>query len=326
MSEGEGMTWLHFAALGFRMARILRSCPSKDEIPERTAFIHRGEAVARACIEAGGNEDMAAAYMEHVLRCTDKSWWREKARVLCEGWFIWQYCVSNGLIDETEEIESAPPVMLAPENVLGQAQICTERLVRHPEQGRIRIFCTPPAEVLTSLGYVQREGFYARRVDECAGGIDHRAAEAGDVLLAAGYALTLEDEAMKARILSGDYEEEKRCWIRETGREDMLRLTYPHDAVLHRYICMAGGRWNGKYVEMPIVYADRLDDLIRLYGFSITDEAARRIDAWHQALRTATVYRPRKKRQETAARPEDMFKQMMLRKTEIPPDLLDEDI
>lgn len=321
------MKRLHVLALGFRMARILSFRPDGDEIPERTAFIRRSGAVAKACIEAGGDEALAMAYVQSVLHRTDKDWWHENGHVLCESWFIWQYCVSNGLIEAGEEMLCTPPVVLKPEgiNVVGQAQILVERQVHHPRQGRIQICCVPPASLLEQLGYAQREGIYVRRVDECAGSIDHRAAEAGDALLAAGYMLTMEDEALKTRIMSGDYEREKRCWIRETDRADMLRLTYPRDAALHRYVCMAGGRWNGKYVEMPIVYADRLDDLIRLYGFSVTEEAARRIEAWRRALRTATVYRPRKKRQEAVTKPEDMFKQMMLRKTEIPPDLLDED-
>ncbi len=323
------MIWLRAAVLGLRIMRAQRKIPLCDEAARqvRTAFTARFDEVAASCAQFGCDALWAADYMSHVLsNQSEAAWWQENAPSLTKPWFIWRYGAEHGLL-EAEETPRKAPIILQPEGRerIGHAEIFIERAVRHSDQGRILICCAPETDVLRPLGYAEREGRYARRVDECAGGIMSRAAEAGEALLAAGYTLTLEEDAVRRLILSGDYEKEKRYWIRETERSDVLRLTYPRDSALHRYICMAGGRWNGKYVEMPIIYADRLEDLIRLYGFSMTEEAARRIETWHQALSTATVYRPRVRRRDDQPNPRDMFKQMLARDIVVPDDLKDED-
>ena len=292
----------------------------------RDAFLRRFEAVGEACaLFAEDAQALAAAYAAHVLRTQlDPVWWRENARFLTEAWFIRRYAVQNGLIEEDGAVPDEPIVMKG-EREIGQAQIFVERSVRRCSEGRILICCAPVTDVLQPLGYAARDGRYARRVDECAGGIMQRAAEAGERLLAEGYTLTLPDETLRDMIASGDFEPERRYWVRAADRADRLRLTYPHDPTLHRYVCMAGGRWNGRYVEMPISRADRLDDLIRLYGFSVSEEAERRIAAWKRALETAQVYRPRKRPQSELPRPEDMFRRMLARETEVPRDLMDDD-
>ena len=292
----------------------------------RVSFIKRFSAVLASCaLVRDDAEALAAAYAAHVLKTqTDPLWWHENARRLTEAWFIGRYAVQNGLIEDEADAPAAPVVMKS-ERETGQAQIFVERSIRRCDEGRILICCAPETDELRALGYAAREGRYARRVDECAGGIMQRAAEAGETLLAAGYTLTLPDEALRDMIAAGDYAPERRHWVRATGRADMLKLTYPHDPTLHRYVCMAGGRWNGRYVELPISCAGRLDDLIRLYGFCVTAEAERRIAAWKRALETAQVYRPRKRPQSELPRPEDMFRKMMARETEVPRDLMDDD-
>lgn len=293
----------------------------------RVSFVRRFPAVQAACaLVREDADDLAAAYAAHVLKTqTDPAWWRENARTMTEAWFIWRYAVQNGLIEDEAGAPPDTPVVMKSEREIGQAQIFVERSVRRCDEGRILICCAPETDALRALGYAARDGRYARRVDECAGGIMQRAAEAGETLLAAGYTLTLPDEALRDRIAAGDYAPERRHWVRAAGRPDVLRLTYPHDPTLHRYVCMAGGRWNGRYVELPISCAGRLDDLIRLYGFNVTEEAERCIAAWKRALETAQVYRPRKRPQSELPKPEDMFRKMLARETKVPRDLMDDD-
>ncbi len=291
------------------------------------SFIRRFPAVEEACALFWDDaQALAAAYAAHVLKMqTDSAWWRDNDRRLTEAWFIWRYAVQNGLIEDEADEPTDTPLIMKSEKETGQAQIFVERSVKRCGEGRILICCAPETDVLRALGYAEREGRYARRVDECAGGVMQRAAEAGETLLAAGYTLTLPDETLRDMIAAGDYAPEKRHWVGAAGRPDILRLTYPHDPTLHRYVCMAGGRWNGRYVELPISRADRLDDLIRLYGFCVTEEAEKRIAAWKHALETAQVYRPRKRPQSELPKPEDMFRKLLSRETEVPRDLMDDD-
>ena len=323
------MMGLRAVGLGLKIARAQRDADRADDglLDHRLAFVRRLSDVIKAC--ALLQEDaatLAADYASHVLKAQqDITWWQTNEKHLAEAWFIWRYAVQNGLIAGESETPDDPIIMKS-EHEAGQAQIFIERNVKCPDEGRILICCAPATDVLRPLGFASRDGRYARRVDECAGGLLERAAEAGEALLAAGYTLTLPDESLRDLIAQGNYEPEKRYWVRTSGRSDVLRLSYPHDPTLHRYVCMAGGRWNGKYVEFPISCADRLDDLMRLYGFSVTAEAEKRIRLWKQALESAQTYRPRKKPRDALPRPEDMFRKMMARETVVPRDLLDDDV
>lgn len=110
----------------------------------------------------------------------------------------------------------------------------------------------------------------------------------------------------------------------ETGQPEILRLTCPRDKVPHQYVCAAGGRWNGKYVEFPIVCYDRLGNLIRLYDFRMARTTSQIIAAWQQAARQAVVYRARRK-EEGKPRPttEDVFYQLPSCEIVVPDDLKD---
>ena len=173
----------------------------------RVSFIKRFSAVLASCaLVRDDAEALAAAYAAHVLKTqTDPLWWHENARRLTEAWFIWRYAVQNGLIEDEADAPAAPVVMKS-ERETGQAQIFVERSIRRCDEGRILICCAPETDALRALGYAAREGRYARRVDEYAGGIMQRAAEAGETLLAAGYTLMLPDEALRDMIAAGDYE------------------------------------------------------------------------------------------------------------------------
>lgn len=293
----------------------------------RLSFIGRFPAVQEACaLMRDDARSLAAAYAAHILKTqTDSAWWRENARFMAEPWFIWRYGVQNGLLEESVDAPTVAPVVMRSGREIGQAQIFVERSMKRCDEGRILICCDPETDVLRALGYAARDGRYARRADECAGGVMQRAAEAGETLLNAGYTLTLSDETLRDMIAAGDFEPERRRWVRAAGRPDILRLTYPYDPTLHRYVCMAGGRWNGRCVELPISRADRLDDLIRLYGFNVTEEAEKRIATWKSALETAQIYRPRKRPRGDLPQPEDMFRKMLAREMEVPRDLMDDD-
>ena len=144
-------------------------------------------------------------------------------------------------------------------------------------------------------------------------------------LLGNGYGVAVEEKMLEKRILSGKFKPAHGYWIKETERPDYLRLIYPYDRQLHRYLCILGARWEKKQMLLPIACADCMPDIIRLYNFRMTGEAKRRLDLWEKARAEATVFRPRRGKNTAPAAPVDRFREMLKAPPERLADLEDED-
>ena len=85
-----------------------------------------------------------------------------------------------------------------------------------------------------------------------------------------------------------------------------------------------GGRWTGKQMLFPVTLSERLKDIISLYDFRLTVETGRRLELWAKARENATIYCPRRARNEPP-KPEvkDRFHQLLLKGVEVPADLID---
>lgn len=301
----------------------------------RMGFAARFHEVARACREMGGTfpQGLAARYMSSVMRAGyGAEWWCENEPFLAEAWFIYEYACENGLMERPETADRAPEMyVLNPESAShdGYVLIRLERTPGRPEQGEICVSCAQADRdyfrYVYRLGFQRGEVGCVRHIGETEAPIADRAAEAGAALLQEGYSVCVIEAGLKKMILDEDYVPEHRHWIVEGRRIDALELRYPWDRQLHAYVCRAGGKWNGKTVEMSICDSHKLDDLIRLYGFRITDGARARMDAWRDARKQATVYRSRKRSAQNNSTPVDQFELMMRRQVSVIDDLYDDE-
>lgn len=319
----------------FRIARRLVRA-DRHSAPEtahfRVRLLECFEDVLSACtLFSDTPSENAAAYCAAILKNeTDPGWWQKHQNALTEPWFILRYCREHWLIEEKSDSACGiAPIVICPEEAdeTRRVQLVLERDLHFPEEGYIRIDSTNDealTEILQGLRFTLTERGYLRKVSECSGPLSDRAAEIGLELLKRRYTLYLTDSEAADRIRTGKIAPVHRYWIRETGQPEILRLTYPRDKVLHQYVCAAGGRWNGKYVEFPIVCYERLGDLIRLYDFHMTRTANQYIDAWQEATRQAVVYRTRRE-EEGKPRPtaQDVFHRLLGREIVVPDDLKD---
>ncbi len=326
------MKWCKAWKLVFRLVRADRQIET-ETASFRTQFIARYDDVQSACALFSGNPmSTTAKYYTTILEQEKGAdWWQQNHRALAEPWFILRYCRQHALIEmSTDGCTDFDPIVIRPENAdeaVRRAQLVLERDMQYPETGAICLHSTDDGalkEIFQRMHFSLTEKGYLRKVGECSGPLTDRASETGLELLQRGYTLYLTDQAAADLILAGRFEPTHRYWIRETSHPEILRLTYPRDKTLHRYVCAAGGRWNGKYVEFPIICFDRLGDLIRLYDFHITRTAERYINAWQQSTRQAIVYRSRRS-EEGKPRPtaEDVFQQLLTREIVVPDDVLD---
>lgn len=304
------------------------------EFMRRFAAAHDGVLEACALLEADSimkAERLAAVYMRDVLANHDeRDWWADNEEFLAQPWFIRKYGETKDWFRARNDAHCVSPYIIRPDEK--EADTCVQLNIKRnasaPEQGLISVV-TPKSEALTELlrgmRYVLlRNGDFVRKIWEINGSIEERAVETGVILLEAGYAVQVAEHRLHDRILSGEYEAECPRWVYESQDPCVLYLRYPRDRSLHRYVCMAGGKWNGKHMEISINYTDRLEELARNYGFRFTLEARRRMDAWHVAMDQASIYRRRKQKNQQSETPEDKFKALLTRTIEVPEDLRDE--
>ncbi|MDO5765784.1 MAG: hypothetical protein Q4P84_08815 [Elusimicrobiales bacterium] len=313
--------------------------PADGAAQSRAAFARRYQEVCAACLllEPGSQipaSKLAADYMTGVLNGEPSAeWWRTNEIYCAQPWFIWEYCLSRGLV--------SPPEPAAPENPYhvihppsqdhgGVALIRLSRDALLPGEGILCVEANSADDGLAAL--LRAQGLrpmgerFLRKIGERAAPLFDRAVQVACALLEGGYAVGVTEPALKSAILSGQYAPEHLYWVLPLSQPERLRLVYPHNPRLHDYICQAGGRWNGQYTEISIVHADRLEDLMRVYDFRATKEARRRLDAWQEAVRQASIYRSRHradhKRELTR---EDLFRRILLRPAAVIEDLRETD-
>jgi len=327
-------SYIRFRFLGKRKQEKAEiSCQNHELEQEYRRFCRIADQVEKSCAlwlpEAPGA--LAGRYMAHVIHHQkNASWWQEQGEYLDQPWFIRRYCLEYGLLPEEEPM---PPQLslrlIRPECECRQwVLLKAERNVTEPDQGVVLVRCSYDRELhglLKQLHFCARERGYELRVNECSAPLADRAAEMGEKLLQAGYGVSVEEAVLEKRILSGRFAPAHGYWIMETEKPEYLRLIYPYNPRLHRYLCMMGAKWEKKQMLIPISCMDQMQDAIRLYDFRMTKEARRLAEAWEIARESATIYRPRRRRQDDGQRPADRFRDMLKREPGVMPDLEDRD-
>lgn len=306
----------------------------------RAAFAVRYRDVKRGCQELKDvidlpPEQLARRYMSSVLdERHDEAWWKENYDYLTEQWFIYDYGLENGLIERNEKATDAMVKLypIEPEATEHEGFV-KMRLVRNVGDSACGMVLLEYMQaedafrdLARSMKFACREDRCARKIDETGGGICDRAVEAAVSLLQHGYRICVEEATLRERIIEEAFEPEYPYWVTEGSALDKLELRYPRDRQLHEYVYKAGGRWNGKTVEISICSAHLLDDVIRLYGFRMTEGAILRMEAWRETLEQTTIYRSRKRKDDqNEIQPVDRFKEMMDRKPQRIDDLYEND-
>lgn len=321
--------------LWFRERFLPRSSPGLE--PEaaqaRAVFARSLQGIRDSCLvleqAPRAADKLAGSYMTQVLACEHSAaWWRQNGDVCTQPWFIWSYCLEHGLAADSGEAQpvEAPFCILRPQGVQSSecALLTLSRMPRIPSEGTLRIESLADDGLqafVRCLGFQQQSGGFVRKIGERAAPLFDRAVETALRILEVGYPVCVQERALEAAIRERRFQPEHQRWVLALPQPEKLRLSYPRDPLLHSYVCRAGGYWTGQRVEISISRADSLRELMHLYDFRCTREAARRLHAWDQAVQSATVYRPRSRKGEAAPTQEDAFRQILQREILIPDDL-----
>lgn len=326
--------------MGIRRWRLLLSAlrgarePYGEEVRKiRAGFAAHYREVVEACLAltpamAEAPVPLAEAYMTAIMRGEHgEGWWTENAPYLTEPWFIWRWASETGHVSIGAGPASPSYRVIRPAEG-GEHTACLrlQRQWGRPEEGLLHLTLPEALEdTIQRMGFRRKETDWVRHVGEMAAPLVDRAVETAVALLRAGCAVSVSEPCLVPLIREERYAPMHRYWVMASAQIDRLRVVFPRDQQLYRYVHAAGGRWNGRVMEIPIACADRLEELMRLYGFRATRKAEERLRAWHEAVRETVIYRERQGKLRKAVPTEDRFRQMMERPAAVPADLRDDD-
>lgn len=163
--------------------------------------------------------------------------------------------------------------------------------------------------------------FWARNINVMSGPGDDRAAELISRLLKAGFCVACDSAAVRELVLSGAYRPEIRCWVAYKN-DGTVRFKFDRDESLNEKVRKLGARWDGDGYEIGTDKYEKIEEFARLYGFSITPNAQRALDAAREKIEGAKVVDPSVV---PALRPKDNpLAEILKSSREILPDLRDD--
>lgn len=180
-------------------------------------------------------------------------------------------------------------------------------------------------ELVKSLGYVwdPRRLCWQRDITAFSGPVDDRAVELGHRLLQTGFKVCLQDGVLRERVVSADYQPERKRWVmkRNEGKyTGWFAIHWTAGDYYEKARMLPGSRWDKPFVCVPAQAFEAVQDFAQLYGFSISDGAGKIIEAAsvaYKAQRLGAVAE-----QKDADKP-DGLKAILEAPVEVPDALLD---
>lgn len=147
-------------------------------------------------------------------------------------------------------------------------------------------------ELVKGMGYRWDNGCWRRKLTAKNGTPQDRAAEAGHMLLGAGFAIRIYDEDTRQKAISGDYEPECTRWVqkRTEGKYDgWLAIGWKReDDFYNAAKRLPGARWSNPSMVVPPENFAEVLDFAQMYGFKVSEAAQGVIEAARYA-REATL-------------------------------------
>lgn len=202
---------------------------------------------------------------------------------------------------------SSAPSQAAHEDVLAEAIVRPEQPVTPtPTEIRVagsRIDLIFPERrddfrelVKTGLRYRWTGTVWSRSIDEAAGPLEDRVAEAGNRLLAAGFPVRIFAEDIRERAIAGRFEPERTRWIRAATGDyaaTHVALSWSRDEDLYAAAkALPGSRYVKPFVVVPVARYEALRDFAEANDFAISPEATAALDGARGAYEAALLAKP----------------------------------
>ncbi|MGB3988439.1 MAG: hypothetical protein WBK67_01970 [Minisyncoccales bacterium] len=152
-------------------------------------------------------------------------------------------------------------------------------------------------EIVKQRGFRWSGDCWARTVGQFAGTPVDRAAEIGNLLLRAGFAVRMFDEAAREKAIAGTYEPEYVRWVKRlTGGnfDGWFGFTWEqrNDVIYSAARKIAGSRWARPIVVVPAAQFEAVLDLADEFGFQISPGARDLVEEARAAKEAALIVKP----------------------------------
>lgn len=153
-------------------------------------------------------------------------------------------------------------------------------------------------DVVKALGYTWSGTCWSKAIDPATNPAADRAAELGNRLLAAGFPVRIQDPAIRAAAIAGQFAPEQRRWIklRTSGEHaGKLVICWPREDDLYSVAkALSGARYDKPNIVIPVDRYEAVLDFAEAYGFAISPAAQAAIDTARIAHDAALIAKPAK--------------------------------
>ena len=149
--------------------------------------------------------------------------------------------------------------------------------------------------IVKSLGYKWENRSWIREINETNGNYIDRAAELGNKLLNAGFAISIKDEEIKTKAINGNYEQECTRWIYHRANTSKLAIKWDgiNDKLYNAAKKIQGARWNNSSMLVDVSNYLCVEEFADMYGFKFTRSALELIEKYKIELDNVTKVKPK---------------------------------
>lgn len=141
-------------------------------------------------------------------------------------------------------------------------------------------------ELMKSYKY-RWDGVWYRELSETTGAYTDRAAEIGHALLANGFCISIHDEAIKEKAISGEYEKEQTRWIYSKINSPSLLIEWigRNDDLYEKARKIKGSKRDNPGVAVDVSHWKLIEKFAFENGFKFTKAAQKKIELYKKQLK-----------------------------------------
>ena len=143
-------------------------------------------------------------------------------------------------------------------------------------------------ELVKSYKY-RWDGVWYRELSETTGAYTDRAAEIGHALLANGFCISIHDEAIKGKAISGAYKKEQTRWIDSKPDTPLLAINWNgwNNDLYEKASKIKGAKWSSPNVVVDVSHWKSVEKFATENEFCFTKAAQEKIETYKKQLEEA---------------------------------------
>lgn len=233
-------------------------------------------------------------------RKTEAKWWIDHAR----GGLSEFFAELNAEVPENETMESLNADEAAEAEVKDEATVYPEKAI---SKAPVTIESDDDSvvlkfernerfiEIAKANGFRWNGKYWAKKVGQLDGDIQDRVAEIGNILLNAGFGVSIAASEARAKAIDGTYIPEVQRWVLRADDESVRFYWKYRDKDMFATIkSLPGSKYVDGSIRVPAVHFDAIMDTVRALDFTVSTKANEVMEAARAKVEGAAVVSPAK--------------------------------